>query len=142
MGFFSGFARVCIGKTLLPILAIFLYCGLSAAQTHPPKYDPATETKIKGVLEELRLPPKGQGKEAVHLLIKNGDDMLDIYLCPKSFMDDMGVTFSKGDAISVTGSKVKQEGGYLMLAREVVKGQDTLVLRDDKGSPVWIWDRH
>jgi hypothetical protein len=57
-------------------------------------------------------------------------------------MDDMGVTFSKGDAISVTGSKVKQEGGYLMLAREVVKGQDTLVLRDDKGSPVWIWDRH
>jgi hypothetical protein len=123
-------------------VAIFLYCGLSAAQTHPPKYDPATETKIKGVLEELRLPPKGQGKEVVHLLIKNGDDMLDIYLCPKSFMDDMGVTFSKGDAISVTGSKVKQEGGDLMLAREVVKGQDTLVLRDDKGSPVWIWDRH
>src|SRR5207247_1416639 len=111
MEFFSGFARVCIGKTLLPIQAIFLYCGLSAAQAHPPKYDPATETtetKRKGVLEELRLPPKGQEKEVVHLLIKNGNDMLDIYLCPKSFIDDMGVTFSKGDAISVTGSKVNK----------------------------------
>ncbi len=142
MEFFSGFARVCIGKTLLPILAIFLYCGLSAAQTQPPKYDFATETKMTGIVEELRLPPKGQEKDAVHLLIKNGDDMIDIYLCPKSFMDDMGVTFSKGDAISVTGSKVKQEGADLILAREVGKGQETLVLRDDKGNPVWIWGRH
>jgi hypothetical protein len=142
MGVFNAFTRVCIGKTLLPVLAILLCCGLSAAQTQPPKYDPATETKIKGVLEELRLPPKGQEKDAVHLLIKNGDEMIDIYLCPKSFMDDMGVTFSKGDAISVTGSKVKQEGADLILAREVVKSQDTLVLRDDKGNPVWIWGRH
>lgn len=141
MGFFSCFVRVCIGKTLLPILAILLWCGLSAGQTHPPKYDPATETKMKGVLEELRLPPKGQEKEVVHLLIKNGDDEIDVYLCPKAFMDDMGVTFNKGDAIAVTGSKVKQAGADLMLAREVVKGQDTLVLRDDKGNPVWIWGR-
>jgi hypothetical protein len=97
---------------------------------------------MKGVVEELRLPPKGQEKDAVHLLIKNGDDMIDIYLCPKSFMDDMGVAFSKGDAIAVTGSKVKQDGADLILAREVVKGQDTLVLRDDKGNPVWNWGRH
>ena len=142
MGFFSGSARVCIGKILLPTLAAFLCSGLSAAQTHPPKYDPATETKMKGVVEDLRLPPKGQEKDAVHLLIKNGDDMIDIYLCPKSFMDDMGVAFSKGDAIAVTGSKVKQDGADLILAREVVKGQDTLVLRDDKGNPVWNWGRH
>jgi len=37
----------------------------------------------------------------------------------------MGVAFSKGDAIAVTGSKVKQDGADLILAREVVKGQDT-----------------
>jgi hypothetical protein len=142
MGFFSGSARVHIGKILPPTLAIFLCSGLSAAQAHPPKYDPATETKLKGVVEDLRLPPKGQEKDAVHLLIKNGDDMIDIYLCPKSFMDDMGVTFSKGDAVEVTGSKVKPDGVDLILARAVVKGQDTLVLRDDKGNPVWNWGRH
>jgi hypothetical protein len=28
-----------------------------------------------------------------------------------------------------------------ILAREVVKGTDTLVLRDDKGNPVWTWHR-
>lgn len=143
MRFFSCPGPVGFFKTLLSTsLAGFLCCGLSAAQAHPPKYDPATETKMKGVVEELRLPPKGQEKEAAHLLMKNGDDMIDIYLCPKSFMDDMGVTFSKGDAIAFTGSKVKQDGADLILAREVVKGQDTLILRDDKGNPVWNWGHH
>lgn len=138
-----GSSAVPFGKvSLLPILAVLLWSGLSTAQTHRPKYDPATETKMKGVVEELKLPPKGQEKEVAHLLTKSGDDMIDIYLCPKSYMDDMGVTFSKGDAIAFTGSKVKQDGADLILAREVVKGQDTLVLRDDKGNPVWDWGHH
>ena len=143
MRLFSGSVPVRFRKVFLPaMLAILLCGGLAAAQAHPPKYDPATETKMKGLVEELKLPPKGQEKEAAHLLTKNGDDLIDIYLCPKSFMDDMGVTFSKGDAIAFTGSKVKQDGADLILAREVKKGQDTLVLRDDKGNPVWNWGHH
>jgi hypothetical protein len=130
------------GKFSILVGVATLLCSVVSAQAHPPKYDPATETKMKGVVEELKLPPKGQEKEAAHLLIKNGDDMIDIYLCPKSFMDDMGVTFTKGDEIAFTGSKVKQDGADLMLAREVKKGQDTLVLRDDKGNPVWNWGHH
>jgi hypothetical protein len=54
-------------------------------------------------------------------------------------MDDMGVTFAKGDEVAFTGSKVKQGDGEMILAREVVKGTDTLILRDDKGNPVWSW---
>jgi hypothetical protein len=138
---FSGPGPVCFYfyKVWLSAILAVLSCSGSAAQARPPKYDLATETKMKGVVEELKLPPKGQEKEVAHLLMKNGDDMIDVYLCPKSFMDDMGVTFSKGDAIAFTGSKVKQDGADLILARQVVKGQDTLVLRDDKGNPVWNW---
>ncbi len=75
------------------------------------------------------------------MLVKNGTGIVDVYLCPKLFLDEMGVVFSKGDEIAVTGSKVKQDGADLVLAREVVKGNDTLVLRDDKGNPVWSWQR-
>ncbi len=107
------------------------------AQSNAPKYDPSTEMKMDGTVEELKLPDKGHEKEIVHLVMKNGDQSVDIYLCPKSFMDDMGVTFSKGDEISFTGSKIKQDGADMVLARQVVKGQDTLILRDDKGKPVW-----
>jgi hypothetical protein len=137
MRHFIGSAPVCFGKILLPPLVILLCGGLLLAQAHPPKYDSATEIKMKGIVDDLKLPPKGQEKEVAHLLLKSGDDMIDIYLCPKSFIDAMGVTFSKGDSIAFTGSKVKQDGTDVILARELVKGQDTLVLRDDKGKPVW-----
>jgi hypothetical protein len=67
--------------------------------------------------------------------------MIDVYLCPKSFLDDMGMSLTKGDEIALTGSKVKAEGADLILVREVVKGNDTVVLRDGKGDPVWSWHR-
>jgi hypothetical protein len=85
----------------------------------------------------VKLPPKGSEKEIAHLLIKNGTETVDVYLCPQSFLGDMGMSFSKGDEIVLTGSKVKQDGADLILARQVVKGADALVLRDDKGHPVW-----
>ena len=129
-------------------LAVFLasLCLASAiAQKRPeptsPKYDLHTETKIKITVEEVKLPPKGSEKEVVHLLGKNGADSVDVYLCPKSFLDDMGMSFGKGDEIALTGSKVKQGEADLTLAREVVKKEDTFVLRDEKGNPVWNWHR-
>ena len=110
-----------------------------SAQTGTPKYDAATEAKFKVTVEDLKLPSKGNEKNAAHLLVKIGTDTMDVYLCPKSFLDDMGASFAKGDEVTVTGSKIKQEGSDLILAREVVKGTDTLLLRDDKGKPVWNW---
>jgi hypothetical protein len=118
---------------------VLAWSALLNAQTAPPKYDPHTETKMKGTVDEVKVPPKENGKDVVHLMIKSGDEVVDLYFCPKSFMDDMGVSFSKGDEVAVTGSKVKYGGADLILAREVVKGSDTLVLRDDKGNPVWNW---
>ena len=37
----------------------------------------------------------------------------------------------------MTGSKVKQDTSDIILARELVKGTDTLMFRDGKGKPVW-----
>lgn len=121
-------------------VAVCLLCALTLlAQKNPavPKYDSHAETKIKGVVEELRLPPKGSEKEIAHLVVKSDSETLDVYLCPKSFFDDMGMGFNKGDELSFTGARVKQDGTDLILAREVSKGNDTFVLRDAKGSPVW-----
>jgi hypothetical protein len=71
------------------------------------------------------------------LIIKNGDGRVHIYVCPKPFQEEMGISFSKGDQIAVTGSKVKQDTLDVILARELVKGTDTLMFRDDKGKPAW-----
>jgi hypothetical protein len=126
-------------KIIFPAAALLCTAPLFAQKTQDtsPKYDVHTEMKMKGAVEEMKLPPKGSEKEAVHLLVKTGTETVDVYLCPQSFLDDMGVSFGKGDEIAITGSKAKQGEADLILAREVVKGTDTLVLRDEKGNPVW-----
>ena len=122
-------------------LYLILLASTVAGAQSGPKYDLASEAKFKGTIEELKLPPSGKEKEIAHLLIKNEDGTVDLYLCPKSFMDDMGVTFNKGEELVITGSKVKQGDIEMILARQVARGTETLVLRDEKGNPVWVW-RH
>jgi len=129
---------------LLSLLTAFCFLALVlrpalASEPSAPKYDFQTETKIKGTVQDVSLPASGHEKDAVHLVLKIGDDAIDVYLCPKSFLDEMGVAFNKGDEIAVTGSKVKNGVTDLVLARQAQKGNDTLILRDDKGNPVWVW---
>jgi len=127
-------------KSILLTIAILCTVPLVAQKTqqgNKPKYDLSTETQLKGTVVEVKLPPKGSEKEIAHLLVKIGTDTFDVYLCPKSFLDDMGVSFSQGEEITLTGSRIKQGDADLILAREIVKGTDTLVLRDEKGNPVW-----
>ena len=105
-----------------------------------PKYDLHTETRTKGVIDQINVLSVGTRKDFTELIIKNGDDKLHIYVCPKPFQEEMHISFTKGDELAVTGSKVKQDASDVILARElVVKGTDTLLFRDDKGNPVWDW---
>lgn len=104
-----------------------------------PKYDQKTEMKTKGVVDDIKVLVLGQRKDFVELIVKNGDEKVPVYVCPKPFEDEMGIAFTKGDEISITGSKIKQEDAEVILAREVVKGTDTLMFRDNKGNAVWDW---
>ncbi len=122
---------------LLGFVAFGLAQKTSQQTSILPKYDLHTEMKTKGIVDEVNLLPLGNKRDIAELIIKNGDDKIHIYVCPKAFEEEMGISFSKGDEVAVTGSKVKQEAADVILARELVKGSDTLVFRDDKGNPVW-----
>ena len=125
------------------LLLVWVTPGLSQ-KTHPedsslPKYDLHTETKTNGVIDEVNQLSVGTRKDFTELIIKSGDDKLHIYVCPKPYQEEIGVNFSKGDQVAVTGSKVKQDASEVILVRELVKGTDTLLFRDNKGNPVWDW---
>ena len=126
-----------ISKSLLTLAAITFLSVPALSQS--PKYDPATETTFKGVVEELKLVPPTGTKPIVYLVLKGNPDEGQIFLCPKKFLDDIGVVFKADDAIEITGSKIKQNGSDLTLAREVVKvnGGETLTLRFKDGKPAW-----
>jgi hypothetical protein len=130
-------ALFCIPLFLLCVVIPALAQKTEQKDSSSPKYDLHTETKTKGVVDEINLVPFGTRKDFSELIIKSGDDKVHIYVCPKPFQEEMGISFSKGDEIAVTGSKVKQDTSDVILARELVKGTDTLMFRDDKGNPVW-----
>jgi hypothetical protein len=121
---------------LLQIVAITFLASSAFCQA-PPKYDPSTEAKIKGIVEEVTLVPASGGKPVAYLTMKSGADAVHVFLCPKKFLDDMGIVFKASEEVEVTGSKVKQDGADLTLAREVLKGGETLTLRFKDGKPAW-----
>ena len=118
-------------------LAVIVCLAAPALAQAAPKYDPATEGKFKGIVAALKFVPPTGGKPVAYLTLKSGTDAVEVFLCPKKFLDDMGVEFKADDQIEVIGSKVKQDGADLTLAREVVKGGDTLTLRFKDGKPAW-----
>src|SRR5215470_18780492 len=129
-----------VHNRLLPLAAITLV-ATSAFSQAPPKYDTATEVTVKGTVGELKLVPPTGGKPIAYLITKTGPDKekdsVQIFLCPKSFLDQMGIVFKSDEAIEVKGSKVKQGGADLILAREMVKGGETLTFRFPDGKPAW-----
>jgi len=129
------FLQPCLVVAAFVIVTTAAFCQTPSAGA--PKYDRQTETKTKGVVEEINVLTVGSRKDFTELVLKSGDDKLHIYVCPKPFQDEMGITFIKGDELAITGSKIKQDSSEIILAREMVKGTDTLMFRDDKGKPVW-----
>jgi hypothetical protein len=127
-------------KHLLPLAAIGALTTTAFSQS-PPKYDPATETTLKGTVEELKLVPPSGAKPLAYLLTQTGPDKdkdtVRVFLCPKSFLDQMGIAFKTDESIQITGSKVKQAGADLILAREVVKSGETVTFRFQDGKPAW-----
>jgi hypothetical protein len=121
---------------LLKIAAV-VFLTTSAFSQAIPKYDPATETKVKGVVEQLKLVPPSGAKSIVYATLKSGADSVEVFLCPKKFLDDMGIEFKEKEEIEITGSKVKQDGADLILTREVVKSGETLTMRFKDGKPAW-----
>ena len=127
-------------RCLLDLAAVALI-AIPGFSQQPPQYDKATETTIKGTVGELKLVPPSGAKSLAYLVTKTGPDKekdtIQIFLCPKSFLDQMGISFKPDEAIEITGSKVKQSGAELILAREMVKQGETLTFRFPDGKPAW-----
>ncbi len=104
-----------------------------------PKYDASKEVKIKGTIEDVKEMTMGKGEAGVHLMVKTSSETIEVRLCPSGYLKDFEVAFSKGQTVEVTGSKVKVEDKDVVLAREVVQGNNTVTLRDKQGTPVWTW---
>jgi hypothetical protein len=104
-------------------------------------YNPATEVRETGTIENVREVGGSRGWSGTHILLKTDKEDLDVHLGPTAFLVENGFTFAKGDHIEVLGSRVKVGATDALLAREVKKDAKTLVLRDANGIPKWSLGR-
>ena len=101
-------------------------------------YNPATETTVTGTVDTVKnLPSSGRGGGGLHLILTVAAGPIEVHVGPASFVSSKNVTFAKGDALTVVGSKVTMEGQEVVIAREIKKGDQVLTLRDAKGFPLW-----
>ena len=101
-------------------------------------YDPATETTFAGTVDTVTtMPSPGRGGGGLHLVIASVNGPIEVHVGPAAFVSSKNVTFAKGDALTVVGSKITMAGQDVVIAREIKKGDQLLTLRDAKGFPLW-----
>ena len=122
----------------LLVAGLFALAGVDSAQgrARTPRYDPANEVSIHGTVDEV-LTVQPHHLPGIHLRVKTDDKFFEVRLGPAWFLEQQNFAFSKGDQIDVTGAATPDKNGQVVIAREVKRGGNVLVLRDAKGYPAW-----
>jgi hypothetical protein len=72
------------------------------------------------------------------VLLKTSAGRVEVRLGPKAFFEEHDLFFSRGDSITVTGIQFTERRKEIVLANEVWKGGEHLVLRGRNGKPAWM----
>jgi hypothetical protein len=125
-------------RFLAASLVICLSTLTTRAQTSDkfgPKYDTTQEVKLKGTVSEVREPSTPTGPVVLVVLAADKSSTV-VRLAPHDYLREIDCWIKVGDVVEVTGAKVTDSTNEIM-AREVVFGNNTMVLRDNKGIPIW-----
>jgi hypothetical protein len=127
-------------KVLAGLLVTLSFAAITLGQTTSKtgaKYDISREVKLKGRVTEVR--DATAPTEATVLVVKTAEGPVTVQLAPRDYLKEIDCWIKVGDQVEVTGAKVGDSTDQI-IAREVVFGNSTMVLRDGKGTPIWeLW---
>ncbi|MCE5210298.1 MAG: DNA-binding protein [Deltaproteobacteria bacterium] len=106
-------------------------------------YNPKTVETIAGevVAVEALTPVRGMSY-GVHLLLKTDKETVSVHLGPSWYIENQDVKIEPKNKIKVKGSRISFEGKPVIIAAEIIKGNEILKLRNEDGFPVWSgWRR-
>ncbi len=133
------------GKFYLAAALVLLFAGNIYSQngwgpgsSYNRMYDTKTVETISGsVISIDQILPDKNMSVGIHLLLNTVNGNVSIHLGPAWYIDNQDIQIIKGDNVSVTGSKVTYNGDQVIIAKEVIKGDQLLKLRDENGYPLW-----
>ena len=100
-----------------------------------PEYDTKAEITLQGTVEDFHESQMRGDHPGLHLIVKTETESVEVHACPVRFMKELEFSIAKGDVLKIVGSRPGGTG--VVIAREITKGQTSLILRDKTGVPVW-----
>ena len=98
-----------------------------------PVYDVTSEGLVAGVIYSVM---RHSGMD-VQLTIGAGEQSFDVLVAPMNWLDGRQVVFRPGERIEIVGARSDHGSGTTIVAREIHTADQTIVLRDAQGRPVW-----
>ena len=104
-----------------------------------PRYDVSTVASYSGTVTAIDTLASMMGMpgSGVHLTLKTATETLPVHLGPVMYLAQQKLRLAKGDVVEVRGSRIVLSTVPTRLAATVVRGADTLALRDAAGLPKW-----
>jgi DNA/RNA endonuclease YhcR with UshA esterase domain len=102
------------------------------------EYDVSKETRSQGVIAEVkdRICPISRGVGS-HFTVKIDENVYEVHVAPVKFVKMYGAAFQSGETVEIVGVMTKFQGVDAILPREIRRGNQGLVFRDEKGRPMW-----
>jgi DNA/RNA endonuclease YhcR with UshA esterase domain len=100
-----------------------------------PEYDPKAVVTVKGIVADIHESKMHGDHPGLHLVLQTDTGTVEVHVCPPQFLSDLDFTIEKGDELTVEGSRPDPTG--IVVAREITKGQTSLIVRDKTGAPCW-----
>ncbi len=101
-------------------------------------YDPQTVETISGeVVKVEQIKPLAGMTYGIHLLVNTGTEQISVHVGPSWFIENQDIAIKPEDVVEVTGSRIKLDDAYVIIASKITKGDQSLYLRDRYGVPIW-----
>jgi hypothetical protein len=85
---------------------------------------------------------KDMSSYGVHLTVKTDKETVPVHLGPGWYIENQDITIEPDDKVEIKGSRITFNGKPAIIAYEVKKEDEILVLRDESGFPAWSgWRR-
>ena len=81
---------------------------------------------------------RGQG---VTFTLDNTQEKVEIHLGPKWYLNKQGIKITPRDSVTVRGHEMNmgmRNGRKVIMAQEIIINDQTYLLRDEEGTPVWM----
>jgi hypothetical protein len=132
---FSIFLGLLLSIVVIAVLLVAFGVKMRPADQAATAYNPAAETSLTGTVREIDdfTCPVAESEVGRHLWLQTAGGVVRVHLAPSRILRGQHIDFSPGERIQVIGAKARVQGADDLIAREIVRGQESFIFRDHQG---------